>query len=192
MAHMFVASAIHAVRDPRKQKTRDALHAAMMEILAEKPFEEIQILDLTGRAKVGYATFFRHYASTADLLEEIAGDQIRELLEMTIPVFDRSDSAAGARRVCRYVLDRQTLWRPLLTGGAAGRVRGEFVRQAREWSRHGDGRPTSVPVDLGTVCAAGSTIDALAWWLDQGQAHSVEEMGDFIDRLIIAPFVKEG
>lgn len=181
---------IQLVGDTRKQKTRDALHAAMLEILAEKPFDQIQILELTGRAKVGYATFFRHYACTVDVLDEVAGAQIRELFEMTIPIFDRSDSAAGLVRVCQYVLERKALWRTLLTGGAAHRVREEFVRQAREWARHGsDGGPTSVPVDLGTVCVAGSAIDALAWWLDQGVEYSADEMGGFIDRLVVSPFI---
>lgn len=183
-------SPIPLTADVRKKKTRDALHVAMLELLAEKPFDEIQILDLTHRAKVGYATFFRHYEGPADVLGEVASGQIRELFEMAIPAFQRSDSEAGLLRVCRYVFDRRALWHTLLTGGAADRVRGEFVRQARDWSRRGDGKPTSVPVDLGTVCAAGSTIDALAWWLKEGPAHSPEEMSGFINRLIIAPFVK--
>ena len=175
--------------ETRKQNTRAALRAAMLELLGEKPFEQIQILDLTGRAKVGYATFFRHYAGTEGVLNEIAGDQIRELLEMTIPVLQRYDSSVSLRALCRYVFERRSLWRILLTGGAAHSVRAEFVRQAREWSRRTGAAKTSVPVDLGTVCAAGSTIDALAWWLEKGDAYDVDAMADFIDHLIIRPFI---
>ena len=187
--HDAVTSAVRPSSDTRKRRTRQALGAAMLELLAEKPFEDIQILELTARAQVGYATFFRHYTQPVDVLDEVAGDLIRELLALSIPAFERTDSAAGLRALCRYVLDQRAVWQPLLTGGAAYRVRAEFVRQAREWSRQGDGGPTSVPVDLGTVCAAGSAIDALAWWLERGDAYSAEEMADFIDRLIIAPFV---
>lgn len=183
-------SAIPAFADARKQRTREALRGALLDILAEKPFDAIQILDLTARAGVGYATFFRHYAGTAAVLDEVAGDQIRELLEMTIPVLRQFDSAASVKALCEYIHERRGLWRTLLTGGAAHRVRAEFVRQAREWSRRvDDGRPTSVPVELGTVCAAGSTLDALAWWLEEGQAYRPEDMAAYIDRLIIAPFV---
>ncbi len=182
-------SPLRPFADARKQKTRDALRGAMLTLLAEKPFEDIQILDLTNRAQVGYATFFRHYAGPAYVLDEVAGDQIRELFEMTIPAFQRSDTAAGLQRVCRYVFERSSLWHTLLTGGAADRVRREFVRQAREWSARGDGEATSVPVDLGTVCVAGSTIDALAWWLKDGLTYSSDEMAGFIDRLAVTPFV---
>lgn len=184
-----MTSAIRPSSDTRKRKTREALSAAMLEMLAEKPFDEIQILELTTRAQVGYATFFRHYAQPVEVLDEVAGDLIRELLAMTIPAFQRSDSVASLRAMCGYVAERRAVWHTLLTGGAAYRVRAEFVRQAREWSRHGDGGPTSVPVDLGTVCAAGSAIDALGWWLDEGEAYSADKMADFIDRLVISPFV---
>ena len=77
----------------------------------------------------------------------------------------------------------------LLTGGAAHSVRAEFVRQAREWAARMDEGPAPIPTDLGTVCSAGSTIDALAWWLGSGDAYSAEDMAGFIDRLIISPFV---
>lgn len=191
MYHFYRNGAISAAADTRKQKTRAALRGAMLDILAEKPFDQIQILDLTGRAKVGYATFFRHYASTRDVLHEVAGEEIRELFEMTIPVFRRSESVLTLQALCRYVLDRQSLWRTLLTGGAAHSVRAEFVRQAREWSQRMDDGTTAVPVDLGTVCTAGSTLDALAWWLGRGDSYSAEDMAGFIDKLIITPFVGE-
>lgn len=184
-----MASTISPSAQTRKLRTRTALREAMLELLGEKPFEQIQITDLTGRAKVGYATFFRHYESTEALLNEIAGDEIHDLLGMTIPAMLRYDSSVSLRALCQYVKDRSTLWRPLLTGGAAHTVRAEFVRQAREWAgRHGDPE-TPVPVDLGTVCAAGSTIDALAWWLDRLDAYSVDEIAEFINELLIMPFV---
>ena len=177
--------------EARKERTRVALRSAMLEILVEKPFDQIQILDLTGRAKVGYATFFRHYSSPTDVLDEIAGDQIRELLEMTIPVFMQVDSATSVRALCHYIFDRRSLWSVLLTGGAAHSMRSEFVRQAREWSRKIEGATMTVPLDLGTICAAGSTIDALAWWLEHGQSYPVDEIAEFINRLVIVPFADE-
>ena len=186
MANIQTASAL-----TRKNRTREALRAAMLALLAEKPFEQIQITDLTARAQIGYATFFRHYDSTNALLNEIAGDQIRELLGMTIPVMRRFDSSVSLRALCHYVQEHSALWRPLLTGGAAHTVRAEFVRQAREWAHRSDAGETRVPVDLGTVCAAGSTIDALAWWLDRGQGYSLDEIAEFINELIIMPFVGE-
>jgi hypothetical protein len=92
--------------------------------------------------------------------------------------------------LCEYVQEHRVLWRTLLTGGASAAVRAEFVRQARAWAHDPPvTRPTVVPVDLGTVCCAGSTIDALAWWLEREEDHSAAQIAAWIDELIIAPFV---
>jgi len=173
----------------RKAKSRAAMHAAMLDLLEEKPFEQIQITELTARAGVGYATFFRHFSSTQELLDEVAGDEIDALLALTVPIGRSADTGVGTLAVCNYVYAHRQFWRAILAGGAAHSVRAEFVRQAREWAARYDAADAHVPIDLGTVCAAGSTIDALGWWLERIDDFSVEEMAAFIDRLIIRPFV---
>ena len=166
------------------------MREAMLRLLAETPLEQIQITDLTARAGVGYATFFRHFSGIDEVLSDIASAEIEALLGMTIPVLQQFDSSVSMRTLCRYVFDRQALWRTLLTGGAAHTVRAEFIRQAREWSSHSDAKvKTAVPIDLGTVCAAGSTIDALAWWLERIEDHTVDEIAEYINELVINPFI---
>ncbi len=174
--------------EARKVATRLALRIALLELLLEKPFDAIQILELTGRAKIGYATFFRHYRSMHDVLDDVAEDEIRDLLQRAMPILQEEDSLASIRALCLYVEERKSLWRPLLTGGAAHTVRSAFVRQARGLSSAAPQRETTVPIDLGTICAAGSTIDALAWWLD-GAPHSAEEMTQYIYALVLEPFI---
>lgn len=173
----------------RKAQSRKAMSDAMLALLAERSFDQIQITDLTARAGVGYATFFRHFQTLSDVLEHVAGEEIRALLEMSIPLLSQSDSAVSTLALCRYVGQRKELWRTLLTGGAAHRVRGEFVRQARVWAAREDVPNGKVPNDLGTVCTAGATIDALAWWLERDASYDVEALAQFIDRGIIAPFL---
>lgn len=174
--------------ETRKRATRLALCAALLELLLERPFEAIQILDLTGRAGIGYATFFRHFRSTHDVLDDLAGGEIRDLLQRAMPILREEDGLASIRALCLYVEERKSLWRPLLTGGAAHTVRSVFARQARALSNAALHRETPVPIDLGTICAAGSTIDALAWWLD-GAPHSAEEMAQYIYALVLEPFI---
>ena len=164
---------------------------AMLELLSERSFDQIQITDLTARAAVGYATFFRHFQTLADVFDVVAGEEIRALLEMSIPLLSQSDSAVSTLALCRFVELRRDLWRTLLVGGAAPRVRAEFVRQARVWAAREDERKGSVPIDLGTVCTAGATIDALAWWLERDASFDVEALAKYIDRSIIAPFLSQ-
>ncbi len=55
--------------DLRTQKTYDALFSALTELLGEKPFEEITVHELCGRARVRRATFYNHFADKYAFLD---------------------------------------------------------------------------------------------------------------------------
>jgi AcrR family transcriptional regulator len=56
--------------DRRSQKTRDALTAAFAELVLSRGYEAVSIGDIAGKANVGRSTFYAHYTSKKDLLEE--------------------------------------------------------------------------------------------------------------------------
>jgi AcrR family transcriptional regulator len=175
--------------DSRMARSRQALRTALFELLAEKPFDQIAITEITILAKVGYATFFRHYESKEELLNELAASEIENLFELTIPIFLKADRRESSRTLCAYVFQHRVLWRALLTGGAAAILRAEFVRQARSWAAKSAKMKTPIPADLALVCCAGSTIDALAWWLSQRKPMPVDDIADVIIDRIISPFL---
>lgn len=57
--------------DLRVIKTREALHHAFKEMICEMDYNQITIKELTQRAKVNRKTFYLHYSSLDDLLEEL-------------------------------------------------------------------------------------------------------------------------
>lgn len=175
--------------DARMQRSRRVLRDALLALLEEKPFDQITVREITARARVGYATFFRHFASKEALLHNLASGQIAALFELTLPMLFVTSSREHCRTMCAYVNERRTLWTALLTGGASGTVRDEFIRQARQYaSSQSDRRALGwLPSDLVVVWVTGSTIDVLAWWLGQKDQYSVENVAEFIDRLIIGP-----
>src|SRR5688500_15890647 len=71
--------------DPRVTRTRALLKAAFLDLMAEKPFEDITVNDITARATVNRATFYAHfndkYALVAGL---IRGDFARALRERAL------------------------------------------------------------------------------------------------------------
>lgn len=157
-------------------------------LLKIKPFDRITIREITLSAGVGYATFFRRYGGTHDLLTEIAEAEISDLFKMAIPVMEQADSAASCQTLCQYVFDNRPLWHTLLAGGAAALMRAEFVRQARQYVAETETPSScSMPIDLSTTCSAGSTIDALAWWLQYGHQFSVDEIAAWINHMLILP-----
>lgn len=177
--------------DARMQRSRRVLRDTLLTLLEEKPFDQITVREITARAKVGYATFFRHYASKDALLHDLAAGQIGDLLDMTVPVLFVANSLESCRAMCAYVSERRTLWTALLTGGAASTVRDEFIRQARIVTSKARTKSTWLPGDLGTVWATGGCIDVLAWWLAQRDTYSVEQVAEIIDRLIVSPIIAD-
>jgi AcrR family transcriptional regulator len=177
--------------DARQVRSRNALTGALLELLEEKPFDQLTIREISARAGTGYATFFRHYATKEALLSDVASEEIADLLNRTLPVLHDASSYESTRALCRHVADHRNLWVALLTGGAAGILRDEFIRQARYLPREFSDVKSWLPSDLAVVYGAGATMDLLAWWLAQDESYSPEQIAAILNRLVIAPLVGE-
>jgi len=53
--------------DPRARRTRKLLQQAMNTLMGEKSFTDITIQDITTRAEVNRATFYKHFIDKYDL-----------------------------------------------------------------------------------------------------------------------------
>jgi AcrR family transcriptional regulator len=174
--------------DARVVRTRAALRDALLALLEQKPFDQITIRDITAKADAGYATFFRHYETKNALLDDLISDEVKALIRLTFLVMRETDTATAARTICTYIDQRRTLWTALLTGGAAGALREEFMRQAREI-------PTSasmthwLPCDLSVMFGVGATVEVLAWWLQKPDPIDADAMAAILDRLVLSQLV---
>jgi len=177
---------------PRKNRTRTqaALLEAFLSLLEEKSFEQITIREITARANVGYATFFRRYADKEELLHDLAAQEIQNLLTMTMPIFYTADTAASTQALCAYVWQHQKLWRGLLTGGAVAMLKEEYLRQALEVSRERFDPDAWLPVDLAVSFAVAAIVEILAWWLKQENPPGVKDLADKLDRLAVQPIFR--
>lgn len=59
-------------RDAKRKFVRDAIHAAAIEIFAERGFDETTVEEISLAAGVSRRTFFRYFASKDDLLAQTA------------------------------------------------------------------------------------------------------------------------
>ena len=178
-----------APTDARQLRSRRALTGAMLALLGEMPFDQITIREITARAGTGYATFFRHYPDKEALLGDVASQEIASLLAMVMPLLGSGGSGRTTSALCRHVGENRKLWFALLTGGAAGILRAEFIRQARDLVQGMEQPDSWLPSDLAVVYGTGSTIDLLAWWLAHDDMWSADQIAAILDRLIITPLL---
>jgi AcrR family transcriptional regulator len=181
-----------APTDARQVRSRSALAAALLELLEERPFDQLTIREITARAGTGYATFFRHYPDKEALLHDVAAEEIAGLLSLCVPILhSEDDSYYSTLALCEQVAAHRVLWSALLTGGAAAIVRAEFIRQAHLLGDEETLRAHNdwLPPDLGVAYETGSTIDVIAWWLAQDEPLPADRIARILHRLVIAPLV---
>lgn len=176
--------------DPRTLRSREALHAAMLTLLDERPFSEITIRDLVAQARVGYTTFFRHHPTKESLLEEVAAERITAVTELALRTFGSRELRAAAEAMFAHVDEHRMMWATLLTGGAAGIIREEFLRLARAAAIPMVESDEKVPMDCGVVLIVGGTLELLDWWLRSKRPLSVERIAEIFDLVVVSPIMK--
>jgi AcrR family transcriptional regulator len=173
--------------DVRVIQTREAIHNAFLKLLDACPLDQITIREITNTAGVGYKTFFRHYTGKAELLNAIAADQIKRLIELSVSVMNAANPLEGARALCHYVADNDILWSTLLNGGAGHAMREEFLRLSRAVAAKKIKKKERASTEVGIRLSAVGTLEILSWWLEQDQRVSVDRLAELYNQLVIAP-----
>jgi AcrR family transcriptional regulator len=180
---------LRTARDARAVRTREALRQGLLRLLDLKPLEHITIRDICEAADVGYTTFFRHHQTKESLLNDVAAEQIGRLVGLALPVADASDTRTASMALCTYVDQHRKLWSTLLTGGAAGAMRDEFLRLSRQIAATRAQPGTWPPPDIATILVVSSTIELLYWWLRDSKPLTIEQVAEIHERVIITPAV---
>lgn len=187
MSNKIYKPHLSTASDARAVRTREALRLALLTLLETTPLEQITIRDLAAQAGIGYTTFFRHHPSKESLLDEVAAEQIRQLIGYTLPMVDAQNSRAASEALCDYVDRNRALWTTLLTGGAAAALREEFLRITREIATERSQPGGWPPPEIATLLVVSGTIELLAWWLRQSRPLPAAELAEIHYRIVILP-----
>ncbi len=175
--------------DPRILQTRQALRQALLDLVDDKPLDQISIREITAAAGIGYNTFFRHYTDKEALVMAVATDELERLIELCITTLDATDSARASTALCDYVGEHDVLWSTLLTGGATNLLREEFIRLLRERAASRISATSTSPVEIGIRLVAVGTLEFLGWWLEQPRRMPAAEVAKIYERLVVTPVV---
>jgi AcrR family transcriptional regulator len=180
----------HAV-DRRVARTRDRLHVALVELMGEKGFDAITVQDLLDRADVGRTTFYAHYPSKEQLLEESFAHLAAWLREQA--------SLATAARPLAFSLpmfehagEHRKLYRAHV-GRRAGvfvqrKIRAIIAAVVRE-ELSGRSRALAVPLDPLIEHLVASFVAILVWWLDHRTGLDAREVDTLYRRLALPALI---
>ena len=181
---------LSTAQDPRAVHSRQVLRRALLDLLECKPLDQITIRDITAAAGIGYVTFFRHHPTKEALLHEIAAEQVRQLTELMLPALDASETHTASVALCTYVNEHRKLWSTLLTGGAAGVLKEELLKEAAEVAATRSNPKNWFPPELAVAFNVSCTIELLAWWLRQTRPVPMERVAEIHARIIMTPSIE--
>lgn len=176
--------------DRRVVRTRDRLGDAMIELIQEKPFDEITVQEVLDRAGVGRTTFYAHYRDKDDLFLSDVDEFLEGAAAMLTRAGDTSDRVAPVHEFFAHVAEARRLYDALV---AAGRI-DDFLELARAHFARGIERRLADSkrargIDAASRAAlshalAGAMLSLLRWWIDRGMAVPPSEMDDLFHRMV--------
>lgn len=168
--------------DRRVTRTRNALGDALIELMQEKPFEDVTVQQVLERAGVSRSTFYQHYSGKDDLfmsdVEEFFG-MMASLLERKK---ERSNRVVPVAEMLAHFGEMGEFLRALHESGKLHDVmemgRGLFARGIeRRLVNLSSGRAISGNKRAALAEAlAGGFIALASWWIDRGKGITPAEM----------------
>ncbi len=179
-------------QDRRVKRTQRLLAQALIALTLERGYDAVTIRDITQRADIGYATFFRHYHDKDELLADVLQVVVEDLLDRLQPRHTDGPEVAPAEvgtLIFEYIHDHSEVCRVLLgSQGPASLVRRVIEDGAqRVVAEHTARQGGAVPVEIAANHIVAATMALIQWWLDHEMPYPPQRMGAIYAELIYRP-----
>lgn len=168
---------------------------AAREVIGEKGYNHVDILDITERANVSKATFYKHFANKEDCVRQLMHDGFDALAD---EIFQGARAAASREAWVRQSLERVFNWAAenrefmlIMVGGAASTRLNAFGRQymvdlvERTIDKYEPDAPFSpYPPAIRAQVITGILIQALGWWLETDTGYSAAALAQMIQEIL--------
>ncbi|NLA77858.1 MAG: TetR/AcrR family transcriptional regulator [Clostridiales bacterium] len=173
--------------DRRVKRTKKALRNALIELLEDKPLNQITVKELTERADVNRATFYFYYKDMFDMLERVK-DEVYEIFRDEV-MCDEEDGGFITEEefigyitrfllfcrenytVCRFVVKNEG------NSSLAERIRNEIKQQV---PRSDAVFPEGDPRRYLTEFAFSAIMGTILKWMDEGMVTEPRKMAEFM------------
>ncbi len=199
--------------DLRIRRTRGRLSNALVELMRDKPINQITVQEVLEQAGVGRSTFYLHYRDKDDLLLDLMENgmemwsnglsKTKEKSHRLVPVEEFFAHAASAMQFYRALIDSGRihsffdLAQGCFARGIARRLREigpsnpvmpnpAMPNPATPNLRPKNPIPTSQAgreLEARSHAIAGNLLSLLKWWLDHGAKESPKSMDELFHRI---------
>lgn len=165
------------VVDRRIERTRAALRAALVGLMQERGWEEIDVQSLCTRANVGRSTFYQHFPNKEALLKaNLAGLKEALVFQAAVPEPGRGPLGFVPGLVA-HVHEMQELFRALLLRRSTHYVQDRFREMLIELIlAEIPGPRRSWQAAARAHYLGGALFELLVWWLGSNRPHQPREI----------------
>jgi len=182
------------VGDLRVARTRKAIQDAFTSLVSERGFDAVTVRDISERAMVNRATFYRHFRDKHEVMRWVTDRVLADLAWRPVPTspsalsFD--DAVDHAENVLRRLAAHADLFRTVVAVGGGTRLTLKFQRFVEEILDHrltamGAGDPL-IPRDILIPVVSRWGIAILSWWLAERMPYPPREMAVHMVTLFVA------
>ena len=182
--------------DLRVKKTKKALGEAFMEMMSEKPFDEITVNELCDRANIRRATFYKHYTDKLDYLASFTRT-LRDNFDSYIWKEDKPDATnayylAYVKGVLEFIERNSAIVDNLMSSGLFPSVVAVILEENFKDTEDRLGRSVEagmqlfVHTDIAAAMLTGGVATIIYTWLKSGKKRSTKELTAEIQSLISA------
>lgn len=174
-------------QDLRVIKTREAIHNAFKQMICDMDYDEITIKELTQRAQINRKTFYLHYGSLDDLLEELQQEIVENFISRKVSYGSMKDIRSLIRLFFEHAADMPLLHERLMCSGSYmpiwEKINKRIMDYRRETNRGIFGLNQYAENLVFAYYGANSTI-LYRQWVADGKKLSLEELIDVAEKLI--------
>jgi AcrR family transcriptional regulator len=170
--------------DRRVQRTRNALVLALLALMAERGWDEIDVMTLCERANVGRSTFYQHFSNKEELLKTGFAGLKSGLLAHAANAPAESGPLGFVPALVAHMHDTREVFRALLVRRSGHYVQDRFRELLIELILSGEppARASQWQVVARAHYLAGALFEMLVWWLGSNRPHHAREIEALFSR----------
>lgn len=171
----------------RSRRTQKLLREALIELIEERGFDKLTVREITKRAMVSRAAFYRNYQDKYDLVERIFTDVMEGLFNAISEASTEHPPQIWVR-FFENIAEDERLYRALLGRRGSSwfvlKMRAILIELLKEYQRRPTWQPTAdrpiyptsdefVPDIVATML-----VEAITWWLEQERPYTPQDIAN--------------
>jgi AcrR family transcriptional regulator len=173
--------------DPRIQRTQTAIRDAFMALIIEKGFDNITVRDITERAHINRATFYRHYADKHDLAARLTDILFVDVVPKLNEQLD--DELENWLVLFEHVAQYATFYQAMISKNGIPEFRDRVqasvereIQQRLEVAGY-DEEQAVVPLALSLRYLAAAQVGFMQWWLENDMPFPPRQAAEYLMNL---------